>query len=143
MMINESPFSSETPKHIGICAAHKINFFQLLILLIIFSSFLNAQNNNCNFEQALEIANRKAIELGRNIDSMRIEVYPDTLSWDNLIRKDISFHQKSFSDEVKSKLKQHTFWWIYYRLKSLVPGGDFTIFIDYKSCEILYYYLGE
>lgn len=113
--------------------------FTIFILVACSSS-----KKNISKEEALKIANTKLGELGIKLDKLVALADSSVKNFDDLQRKYdyYKIEQDSFK-ELVVKIKNHQFWYIYYKPKTLKMGGDAAFFIDKYTGEILYQILGE
>ncbi len=90
-------------------------------------------------DKAIAIAETKAKRYGYNLKNMIIEITKYNTMWDSYIPEN---SKDELYIELKDKLKDREYWAVYYRpdpkkVGKGHKGGDFTIFIDSKSGEVI------
>jgi hypothetical protein len=95
-------------------------------------------------QKAIEIANKKMIELGYDIKPMRVIAAIRNKPWNYSIVKEST---TEYSKTRKELLSNRIYWEIYYSMKKKFMkyylGGDASIYIDVESGEIITYFLGK
>lgn len=89
-------------------------------------------------EVAMQIANKEAANLGYNIASLNLKVSKYNTPWNEYLPKE---SKAEYYTERKKKLANREYWAVYYYPKqdknNVVKGGDFCIFVDANSGEII------
>ncbi len=95
-------------------------------------------------KRAIEIANKKMIELGYKIELMDVVATIHDKPWNYCLLKG---NDSEYQVRRKEKLAQKIYWEIYFSKKKeagvIHLGGDACIYVDVISGEILTYYLGK
>ncbi len=125
----------------------KIKILAMIVIFTLGCKHFNAEVKVMKItkEQAIKIANKEAKRIGYDISRTKIEIDKNNTvwnGWSGSIHTNIKGETLTALDanpEIKTKLKNKNFWAIYYHPEEHnVFGGDFFIFVDRNSGEIIY-----
>ena len=90
-------------------------------------------------KKAIESANLKAAEIAGNLLNMKVTVSRHSTPWNEYISKDA---RSEYLRERMNKLSNREYWAVYYypdvdKTGKTVKGGDFCIFVDAHTAEII------
>lgn len=119
-------------------------YISLIILSIILISCMNIGAYGTDMiteDGAIKIANNEALKLGYDLKIMSLEANKFSTPWNNCLPKDSI---DEYYVEKKDKLKNREYWAIYYypdlkKVGTGYKGGDFCIFVDANSGEVITY----
>lgn len=119
-----------------------INYIIILSISMLFTNItIQAHEHEMNVsrDKALEIANSEAKKIGYDITIMNIITTKYNTPWNKYLPKDSN---DEYHAGKMSKLKNREYWAIYYypdrkKVGLGYKGGDFCIFIDTNSGEII------
>jgi len=118
----------------------------LFLIVVFLSNSVWAGDMKITNEQAIEIANRKAISLGYNAKFMNMQITLHNVPWNKCLPKEESTSE--YVRERQNKLNGKEYWAIYYYPRpqveeGIVKGGDVCIFVDSQNGEVLTNYRGK
>jgi hypothetical protein len=107
-----------------------------------FVDSIQYENNMIAEQSAIEIANKKMVELGYDIKSMRVLAAIRNKPWNYLLKKEF---ETEYAKKRKEQLTNKIYWEVFYTLKEriLSSGGYASIYIDAKSGKIITYGRGK
>ncbi len=95
-------------------------------------------------EKAVEIANKKAIELGYDLNIMIIDIDEENTGWNNYISYDKSHDFWKENPELRDKLMSRSYWAVYYGPNKVNQlGGDLWVVVDKETYQIITYLRGQ
>lgn len=127
----------------------KLNVLVLLIIFIFGCGYLNneVKSMKITIEEAIKIANKEAEKLNYNVSEMNIKIDENNTVWkkySSSINFSIGSTFLDDNQEIKTKLKNKSFWAIYYMPKNINQfGGDLWIFINKDTGKIILFLKGK
>lgn len=118
-----------------------ISIFFVSGLLFLTAIEMYGDNLSTTKDNAISIANKKAIELGYDIKSMDVEVSLNNTPWNECLPQ---YSGEPALDKMREKLVNKQYWAVSYSLKGAnIAGGNVCICIDSKTGEIITHLRGK
>ena|SRR3989338_2810325 len=93
------------------------------------------KNMKTHKKEIIEVANKKAEELGYTLKAMIIIMDEDNAVWNDYISKG-SFFESEYGKNLDKKLRDRKYWAVYYKPKRIQLGGDLFVFIDRDTKKV-------
>lgn len=111
-----------------------------LLVMTLFSVI--SCKNDLSKEQILEIANRKAVTEGFNLQDLDVKYDEHNKIWSEESKMFRSTSDKSPLEQL-SRLETRNYQAIYYKPKELMLGGTLWVFVDRETGEVITFLGGE
>lgn len=123
----------------------RITLVPLALLAIYFIAFTVAGSSGgkmgpITVERVLKISNKKAVELGYDIDSLKTSTDAMNTAWQTYNSKNIILKH---NPELAAKLAGKKYFAVYYEPKEMQVGGDLWVFVETDTGDVIAYIVGE